>query len=241
MSKLVLKFPLVFRYSFPSCTWWSCTSWPLSPWTRPGSSCSSSSALSPGNYCTYLTTNKPSRAMRPGAARPVKQTKNNFCDQGVTRRCHLSWLTKPSYTSPNGGGGGMGRGVLGSQPMSTAVHITWHGAQTNFGDLTPYLTCVCDKPSKIGRTLPCTLGLSCFIVNELNHFLLPYYCNYETQQILWDCALYVQFGGPELGSCDRSLERCGHSRLPGTHHSHPHPSLLRYSIFKSESLGGCGG
>ncbi len=24
--------------------------------------------------------------------------------------------------------------------MRTAVHITWHGAQLNFGDLTPYLT-----------------------------------------------------------------------------------------------------
>ncbi len=33
--------------------------------------------------------------------------------------------------------------------MNTAVHITWHGAQINFGDLTPYLTydeywaCIC--------------------------------------------------------------------------------------------------
>jgi len=31
-------------------------------------------------------------------------------------------------------------GVARSQPMSTAVHITWHGAQINFGDLPPYLT-----------------------------------------------------------------------------------------------------
>ncbi len=31
-------------------------------------------------------------------------------------------------------------GFVGSQPMSTAVHITWHGAQINFGDLAPYLT-----------------------------------------------------------------------------------------------------
>ncbi len=37
--------------------------------------------------------------------------------------------------SPNAGGGG-----AGSQPMRTAVHITWHGEQINFGDLTPYLT-----------------------------------------------------------------------------------------------------
>ncbi len=37
--------------------------------------------------------------------------------------------------SPNAG-----ERVAGSQPMRTAVHITWHGAQTNFGDLTPHLT-----------------------------------------------------------------------------------------------------
>ncbi len=42
-----------------------------------------------------------------------------------------------SYMSQNAGGGD---GVAGSQPMRTAVHITWHGAQINFGDLTPYLT-----------------------------------------------------------------------------------------------------
>jgi hypothetical protein len=30
-------------------------------------------------------------------------------------------------------------GDSGSQPMSKAVHITWHGAQINFGDLPPYL------------------------------------------------------------------------------------------------------
>ncbi len=33
--------------------------------------------------------------------------------------------------------------VAGSQPMGTAVHITWHGAQENFGDLPPYLTYGC--------------------------------------------------------------------------------------------------
>ncbi len=35
--------------------------------------------------------------------------------------------------------GGRG-GIAGSRPMSTAVHIKWHGAQINFGYLTPYLT-----------------------------------------------------------------------------------------------------
>jgi hypothetical protein len=29
----------------------------------------------------------------------------------------------------------------GSQPMRTAVHITWHGAQINFGDLKPSYGC----------------------------------------------------------------------------------------------------
>jgi hypothetical protein len=36
-----------------------------------------------------------------------------------------------------GDGGGEGPE---SQPMSTAVHITWHGAQINFGNLPPYIT-----------------------------------------------------------------------------------------------------
>jgi hypothetical protein len=31
-------------------------------------------------------------------------------------------------------------GVAGSQPVSIAVRITWHGAQINFGNLPPYLT-----------------------------------------------------------------------------------------------------
>ncbi len=58
--------------------------------------------------------------------------------QGVTKRCRLSLLTNSAlvYESQCGGW----EGVAGSQPMSTAVHITWHGAQINFGDLSPYLT-----------------------------------------------------------------------------------------------------
>ncbi len=39
---------------------------------------------------------------------------------------------RPSYMSPDVGG----RGICGV----SAVLITWHGAQINFGDLTPYLT-----------------------------------------------------------------------------------------------------
>ncbi len=45
------------------------------------------------------------------------------CKQGVTMRCRLSMLTNSApHTSPNAGGGG--GGVVGSQPMSTVVHIT---------------------------------------------------------------------------------------------------------------------
>ncbi len=51
------------------------------------------------------------------------------------------WPIAPSYTSPNAGGRGGGGG---SQPMSKAVHITWHGARKNFGDLPPYITFAAD-------------------------------------------------------------------------------------------------
>jgi hypothetical protein len=50
---------------------------------------------------------------------------------------YLCWPTAPSYNESKCRGRGE---VEGSQPMSTAVHITWHGAQINFGDLPPYLT-----------------------------------------------------------------------------------------------------
>ncbi len=59
--------------------------------------------------------------------------------QGVAKRGRRSLLTKSALVirvQMLGGGGGCG---VPSQPMSTAVHITWHGAQINFGDLTPYL------------------------------------------------------------------------------------------------------
>jgi hypothetical protein len=60
--------------------------------------------------------------------------------QGVTKRCRLSLLTNstPIVRVQMRGRGG----VAGSQPMSTAVHITWHGAQINFEDLPLDLTMV---------------------------------------------------------------------------------------------------
>ncbi len=57
--------------------------------------------------------------------------------QGVTKRCRLSLLTNRALVNESQCWGI--RGIAGSQPTSTAVHITWHGAQINFGNL-PYLT-----------------------------------------------------------------------------------------------------
>jgi hypothetical protein len=52
-----------------------------------------------------------------------------------------SWLTNSALLyEPKCGGGGGGGEFAGSQPMSTA-----HRAQSNFGDLTPYLTLVDQK------------------------------------------------------------------------------------------------
>ncbi len=55
---------------------------------------------------------------------------------GFTKRCRLSLLTNSALVYESKGK----VRVAGSQPISTAVHITWHGAQINFGDLPPYLT-----------------------------------------------------------------------------------------------------
>ncbi len=54
-----------------------------------------------------------------------------------TKRCRLSLLTNSALIIESQW---EGMGGAGSQPMSTAVHITWPGAQMNFGDLPPYLT-----------------------------------------------------------------------------------------------------
>jgi hypothetical protein len=44
--------------------------------------------------------------------------------QGITRRCRLSLLTNRVLVIRVQNAGGGGGGVAGSQPMSTAVHIT---------------------------------------------------------------------------------------------------------------------
>jgi hypothetical protein len=65
--------------------------------------------------------------------------------QENTKRCRLSLLTN---SAPHIRVQMRGRvGVAGSQPMSTAVHITGHRAQINFGDLPPYWTYVQMDPN----------------------------------------------------------------------------------------------
>ncbi len=61
-----------------------------------------------------------------------KDADNILKKVSYTKRGRLSLLTNGAlvYESKSGG----------SQTMGTAVHITWHGAQINFGYLPPYLT-----------------------------------------------------------------------------------------------------
>jgi hypothetical protein len=58
---------------------------------------------------------------------------NSVC-QGDTKRFRLSWLTNSALVyEPKCGGGG--------DCWVSANEYSWaHGAQINFGDLTPYLT-----------------------------------------------------------------------------------------------------
>ncbi len=57
---------------------------------------------------------------------------------------YLGWPIVPSYVSPNAGVGGGGGCRVSANEYSCA-----HGAQINFGDLTPYLTCACYAPAPI--------------------------------------------------------------------------------------------
>ncbi len=61
-------------------------------------------------------------------------------------------------------------GVAGSQPMSTAVHITRHGAQRNLGDLPPYLTYEADTWYVTQRSYSWAI----LTLIELRHTLLKY-------------------------------------------------------------------
>jgi hypothetical protein len=70
----------------------------------------------------------------------IKERRRSISDKtrGLQRDVvYLCWPIAPSqYESKCGGR----EGVAGTQPMSTTVHITWHGAQINFEYLPPYLT-----------------------------------------------------------------------------------------------------
>ncbi len=58
--------------------------------------------------------------------------------QGVTKRCRLSWLTNSTLVyEPKCGGESWSCGVSANE------YSCAHGAQINFGDLTPYLTLPC--------------------------------------------------------------------------------------------------
>ncbi len=56
-------------------------------------------------------------------------TVSKFGEQGVTKRCHLSWLT--SYMSPNAWGGWGGGGGWGCK-VSANEYSCAYGAQINF-------------------------------------------------------------------------------------------------------------
>jgi hypothetical protein len=58
---------------------------------------------------------------RPNIRPNCSAARKEFPDQGVTKRCRLSWLTKSAviYESKCRGKGG---GGVGSQPISTVVH-----------------------------------------------------------------------------------------------------------------------
>ncbi len=56
-----------------------------------------------------------------------------YTNQGVTKRCRLSWLTNSALVYEHKCGG---EGLR----VSANEYSCAHGAQINFGDLTPYLT-----------------------------------------------------------------------------------------------------
>ena len=85
----------------------------------------------PGRGRAETRTHRPRHAGHQGSS-PTISTR------GLQRDVvYLCWPIAPSYYESKCGGRG---GVAGPQLMSTAVHITWYGAQINFGDLPPYLT-----------------------------------------------------------------------------------------------------
>jgi hypothetical protein len=76
---------------------------------------------------------KPSYYIHPLYDLGDEQDECTVC-QGVTKRRRLSWLTNSAlvYEPKCGGGGGCG--------VSANEYSCKHGAQINFGDLTPYFS-----------------------------------------------------------------------------------------------------
>ncbi len=83
-----------------------------------------------------------------------------YCIQGVSKRCRLSWLTNSALVyEPKCGGWICG--------VSANEYSCAHGAQINFGDLTPYLT--------YDFILYSILGISRALSTVVNGFVeLPY-------------------------------------------------------------------
>jgi hypothetical protein len=82
-------------------------------------------------------------------------------------RCRLSLLTNSALVKRIQMRGGRGE-LQGLSQFSTAVHITWHRAQINFGDLPPYLTYGAEDRDPGSRAFftPGT-GISFFRISDL--------------------------------------------------------------------------
>jgi hypothetical protein len=57
------------------------------------------------------------------AAKTGKKSLVPSFNQGITKRCRLSWLTNSALVYEPKCGGMGGGGVAGSQPLSTVVHM----------------------------------------------------------------------------------------------------------------------
>ncbi len=97
-------------------------------------------------------------------------------DQGVTKRCRLSWLTNSALVSEAKCGEG------GSRGLSQWVQL-YTGAQINFGDLTTYLTYAND---------PVLSRLSFFVCDgDMESLLLFYGPSQQRPKCLSSSFIYV--------------------------------------------------
>ncbi len=97
----------------------------------------------------------------------------NLLIQGVTERCRLSWLPNSALVyEPKCGG----KGVAGSRPMSTAVHM--ETAQINFWRFNSILN-LCSNPSNyqcVGNELALNKRKS---KSKPSSYLLALFCDYK--------------------------------------------------------------